>query len=532
MTEPRTRTARFGVNRAGAALAGLLAAAAGLGAAQLLAGLLGVKNAPVTAVGAAFIDLVPGWLKELAIQLFGTADKAVLVAGILLVLAGIAAVAGLVGARSRPGGLALVVAFAALAAAASVTRPDAGVGDALPSVGAGVVAALALPALLRRLAPGQPVSPGHAPGRGDPDRFPPELDRRQALASSGVVVVGALAATGLGHAAGGGRADTEAARAKLRLPDPVSPRVPAGAELERAGLERAGLTPWRTPRGDFYRVDTALRVPAVDPRSWRLRVHGMVRQELNLSLHDLFRRHVVHRWVTLACVSNQVGGDLAGNALWSGLRLADVLEEAGVRSDADAVLSTSADGWTAATPLGALTDDRDSLLAFAMDGKPLPVEHGFPVRMVVPGLYGYVSATKWVTELEVTRFDRVQGYWTTRGWSARGPIKTASRIDVPRSGASVPAGRTAVAGVAWAQHRGIDRVEVRVDDGGWQVAKLAAEPTENAWRQWTWTWTAQPGSHRLQVRAVDGTGAVQTAREAPPAPNGASGWHTIDVTVT
>jgi DMSO/TMAO reductase YedYZ molybdopterin-dependent catalytic subunit len=236
--------------------------------------------------------------------------------------------------------------------------------------------------------------------------------------------------------------------------------------------------------------------------------------------------------VTLACVSNEVGGDLIGNARWLGVPIGPLLRQAGPAADADMVLSRSADGWTCSTPLAVLTDGRDALFAIGMNGEPLPVEHGFPVRMVVPGLYGYVSATKWVTELKVTRFDRDEAYWTPRGWSAQGPVKTSSRIDVPRPGAGVPAGTVAVAGVAWAQHRGIRAVEVQVDDGAWQPATLAAEASVDTWRQWVYRWQATAGQHRLRVRATDGTGAVQVEALAPPAPDGATGWHEVEVEVT
>jgi DMSO/TMAO reductase YedYZ molybdopterin-dependent catalytic subunit len=286
------------------------------------------------------------------------------------------------------------------------------------------------------------------------------------------------------------------------------------------------------PNADFYRIDTAAVVPRVSTEGWRLRIHGMVEREVTLDWAGLIAGQLVERDVTLVCVSNEVGDQLIGNARWLGLPIGPLLKQAGPAADADMVLSTSADGWTASTPLDVLTDGRDALLAIGMNGDPLPIEHGFPVRMVVPGLYGYVSATKWVVDLEVTRFDRAQGYWTPRGWSARGPVKTQSRIDVPRPGARVQAGRVAVAGVAWAQHRGVKGVEVRVDDGAWQAAELGTEDTIDTWRQWVFRWDAPAGHHKIFVRAIDGTGAVQTGDEAPPAPDGATGWHEIEVDVT
>jgi len=293
-----------------------------------------------------------------------------------------------------------------------------------------------------------------------------------------------------------------------------------------------GQARYGTPNGQFYRIDTALQVPAVNPDDWQLRVVGMVDREVTLSFADLLALPLTEHMVTLACVSNEVGGDLIGNAAWLGYPIREILKRAGPTGGADMVLSRSADGWTASSPLDVLLDPHtDALLAVGMNGKPLPLEHGFPVRMVVPGLYGYVSATKWVVELKVTRFAAETGYWTDRGWSARGPIKTQSRIDTPRSGAALSAGRTAIAGVAWAQHTGIDRVEVRVDGGSWQRARLADSVSADTWRQWVLDWDASAGDHTIEVRATDASGYTQTSAEAPPAPDGATGWHRISVSV-
>ena len=286
----------------------------------------------------------------------------------------------------------------------------------------------------------------------------------------------------IGRVVGAGARGAQAARAAIQIPRPstTAAPVPAGVDV---GVD--GVGPWQTPAGDFYRIDTALVVPQVDPSTWSLRVHGMVEQEITLTWDELLASDLVEAWVTLACVSNPVGGDLIGNQKWLGLPIADLLARARPTADADMVLSRSVDGFTASTPLAALTDGRDALLAIAMDGEPLPVEHGFPVRMVVPGLYGYVSATKWVTDLNVTRFADATAYWTDRGWSPEGPIKTQSRIEVPSSGASVPAGSVVVAGTAWAQHRGITGVQVRVDDGAWNDATLADDGGIDSWRQWS-----------------------------------------------
>jgi DMSO/TMAO reductase YedYZ molybdopterin-dependent catalytic subunit len=306
-----------------------------------------------------------------------------------------------------------------------------------------------------------------------------------------------------------------------------APPVPPDADF--AG---AGTPPFITPNRDFYRVDTALSVPQVSTDEWRLKVHGMVDRELELSYPDLLRRPQIERTITLCCVSNEVGGPYISTATFVGVPIREVLADAGVRPGAEQVFSTSADGFTAGTPVDVLTDPgRDALLAVAMNGEPLPVEHGFPVRMVVPGLYGYVSACKWVTELELTSFADFDAYWVPRGWSAQGPIKTESRIDTPRPRNRLTAGPVMVAGVAWAQHRGIRRVEVRVDGGPWQEATLAPAVSVDTWVQWSWRWDAIPGEHTLQVRATDADGVPQPGERRPVAPDGATGWHTVRVTV-
>ncbi|MBS1698169.1 MAG: molybdopterin-dependent oxidoreductase, partial [Actinobacteria bacterium] len=314
----------------------------------------------------------------------------------------------------------------------------------------------------------------------------------------------------------------------LRLPKPAVPAAPIPVG---AALKVDGLSPLITPNADFYRIDTALVVPQVDPAQWRLRIHGLVAHEVTLTWEQLLALPLVESATTLSCVSNDVGGDLVGNAVWLGYPIRALLAKAQPSADADMVLSTSVDGFTAGTPLEALTDDRDALLAIGMNGAPLPLEHGFPVRMVVPGLYGYVSATKWVTDLEVTRFDRATAYWTARGWSERGPIKLESRIDVPRTGQAVGAGDAVIAGVAWQPQVGVSAVEVQVDDGPWQRAELAPAISADTWVQWRLPWHATPGQHTLRCRATGADGTVQTAAVAPPAPDGATGWHTIGVSV-
>ena len=354
------------------------------------------------------------------------------------------------------------------------------------------------------------------------------FDRRGLLTG----VLGGAVVAGVAGVAGqmlSGRAEVSAARVDLTLPRPTVPLAPLPAGVD---FKIKGLSPFVTPNNDFYRVDTALIVPQVDPRNWTLKIHGLVDRPVELTFADLMKRSIEEADVTLCCVSNEVGGPYIGNARWLGVRMADLLRDAGVQKNADMMLNTSADGWTSGTPLNIVLDGRDSLLAFGMNGEALPVDHGFPVRQVVPGLYGYVSATKWVTEIKVSRFDQEEAYWTSRGWSAKGPIKTESRIDLPRDGADVAAGRTVIAGVAWAQHKGVDAVEVRVDQGPWRQARLAEAPTADTWRQWVIDdWDATPGSHTIQVRATDATGYTQTEALADVVPDGATGWHTITVEV-
>ncbi|WP_109528470.1 MULTISPECIES: molybdopterin-dependent oxidoreductase [Nocardia] len=354
------------------------------------------------------------------------------------------------------------------------------------------------------------------------------LRRRQLL--RGVAITGgvALVAGFGGRLLGSRRADVSGERAAVQLPEPVGPPISLAPE---ADLRLPGLTPYLTRNADFYRIDTELIVPQLSIEDWSLRIHGMVDREIVIRWTDLANRQAIERLVTLACVSNSVGGDLIGNAMWRGYRLDEMLAEAGPHPDADMVLSHSVDGWTASTPLSALTDGRDALLAVGMNGEPLPVSHGYPARMVVPGLYGYVSATKWVTELEVTRFDRAMAYWTKRWWSPYGPVKTGTRIDTPRANAKVSKGTVAIAGVAWAQHRGIGAVEVRIDGGPWQQAKLSADQSIDTWRQWVFEWNATPGSHTVIARATDGTGAIQTADRAGALPDGATGHPEITFTV-
>lgn len=494
-----------------AAADGIVAGLLTVGLATLLAGLLdraglaGGQPAPIAAVGGAFIDRTPAWLKDAAIAAFGINDKRALLIGTVIVLAVACAAIGMLTRLRARLALVLFAAVGAVGAAAVLTRPGAAALDVGPTV-LGTAAGLWF---LSRS--GSPARASTGPAR-------------RLLLGGAVGGAAAYAGTLLGGRSASAVVSRERAAAVPLAVERLS--VPSGADLRVA---RA--VPYIVPNDTFYRIDTALVVPRLDAGLWRLKVTGMVEREVEIDWATLLSKPMRESLITLTCVSNEVGGHLVGNAVWTGWPVRELLALAGPRAGADMVLQTSADGWTCGTPLSALTDDRDALLAIRMNGEPLPFEHGFPVRLVVPGLYGYVSATKWVTELKVTTFSQDEGYWTPRGWAAEGPIKTAARIDVPRVGDTVRAGRVAVAGVAWAQHRGIRKVEVQVDEGPWQPARLAEEPSIDAWRQWVLEWDATPGSHTVRVRATDGTGELQTPREAPPAPDGASGWHTITVRV-
>ncbi|MEU8758714.1 molybdopterin-dependent oxidoreductase [Streptomyces sp. NPDC048659] len=510
------------VDRLLAALGGLLAGFAGLAVAALVSVVVRPEAAPVAAVGGFVVDHTPGGVKEWAIRHFGESDKAVLQTGVLILLAFLAAALGVLAPRHRAVALTGVGLLGAAGALAAVTRPDSvSWTDALPSLAGAATAAALLHLLARRLTGTSTTAPAQA--------------RRRFLVAGAGTFAGALGGTLLARSAGADlSANATASRDALRLPRPASPApaVPPGAQLPVPGI-----SPFFTPNGDFYRVDTALVVPRIDADTWTLRIHGQgVARELTVTLRDLFRREVIERDITLNCVSNEVGGPYVGNARWLGVRLADLLREAGVRppsggGPADQLVARSVDGMTIGSPVETVMDGRDALLAFGMNGQPLPFAHGFPVRMLVPGLYGYVSACKWISSLELTTFAAYDAYWVPRGWSARATVKTQSRIDTPKDSGSPRAGTVAVAGVAWAQHRGISRVQVRVDDGPWQDAELGAQDSRDTWREWVYRWPATPGRHTLTARATDGTGAPQTEQAAGTMPDGATGLHSVTVTV-
>lgn len=501
---------------------GLLTAGVALAFSHLVAAFVDESASPFNAVGAVVVDATPAAVKEFAISTFGAADKIALFIGIGVLLGLSAAGMGILARRRRWVADVALVGFGTIGAVAAMTRPASGSLAPLPSLAGVVTGLVAVRVLFASVRP-------HRLGEPDAGPVPPQaIDRRRFLVTGAAFGgTAALAAVGSRFASAATRR-TIASRSALVIPKPAdaAPRLPPGTELRVPGLG-----PFLTSNDDFYRVDTALFVPKVDASDWRLRIHGMVDREIEMDLSELLSRPLIERDITLACVSNEVGGSYIGNARWIGAPLEPILDEAGVHEGADQLVSRSQDGFTAGTPTAVVMDGRDAMLAVAMNGEPLPLKHGFPVRMIVPGLYGYVSATKWLVELELTTFDAFDAYWVPRGWARRAPIKTMSRIDTPRSSQDVGAGEVAVAGVAWAQHTGIDRVEVRIDDGDWETAELAAEATSDTWRQWLYRWDATSGPHTIAVRATDRSGYTQTAEREPPVPDGATGWHTIDVRV-
>jgi DMSO/TMAO reductase YedYZ molybdopterin-dependent catalytic subunit len=564
----------YGSRWHGAAI-GVLSTVSGLALAHLVAGLNRNAASPVTAVGGEFIDIVPMWLKDLAIDWFGTNDKIALKAGIYSVLLLVGAVIGIMVVRdNRAGAYSATVLIGFIGAWAVLMRPDPTMVELLPTiVGTGVSLAV-----LWWLAPSRHHVVTAARSEGDNhsvgddsvrdesgvDGFATAgsvhdaavmgvpLERRSFLASAGAIAGVSLLAAGLGERLGR-RFDVGDEIASLTLPEPADTLPPAtdatlpGASRPGAGAASGavpgptdfgieGVEAFQVPTNDFYRIDTALSVPQVPRESWSLRVHGMVDNELEISFADLIARPTIERYITLSCVSNEVGGGLVGNALFQGVLMSDLLNEAGIQEGATQVVSRSIDGWNCGSPTSAIMDGRDAMLAFGMNGEPLPAEHGYPVRLVVPGLYGYVSATKWVTDIELTTWEAFDGYWVPRGWSKEGPVKTMARIDRPTRRGGITAngeGIVDIAGLAWAVHRGISRVEVQIDDGAWLECELAGVPSDDTWRQWRYRWADAPlGDHQVKARAYDGAGEPQPVGPKSVAPDGAEGYHAVRFTVT
>ncbi len=536
--------------------AGVVAIGAALATGELIAGLVAGVPSPLLAVARFIVDIQPAGAKELVVALFGEADKLAFEIFIVLVALAVGAGLGRLAARRPDVAAGVIVAFTAAGFAASLREP--GVMPAF-AAGAALVEALVGIYLLRRLValavPSGAVAPARATavtataGDGAPEApgapaamspamaardaalaAMPDWRRRALLQAGGAIAIGSVAAGALG------RFLLERQRAPATAGGvPVAPdqaTLPPGASLAAGGLEAAGLTPLVVPNEDFYRIDTAFIVPTVDRDTWRLKVSGLVDREVGLTHDELVALPIVEQYVTIACVSNEVGGNLVGNAKWTGVPLRTVLDLAGVKAEADQLVGRSVDGFTAGRPVEWVMDEsRLPMIAVAMNDEPLPRIHGYPARLIIPGLYGYVSATKWLSDLGLTRFDQFEAFWIPRGWAVRAPVLTQSRIDVPRARANVAAGRVPVAGVAWAPDRGISGVEVRVDGGAWAAATISTPISAATWVQWLYQWDAAPGSHDIEVRATDGAGEIQTDARSNPAPDGARGHHRITVTV-
>lgn len=571
-----------------AALVGVAAMGLAIGLAELVSALgvwlgwLTPASSPINSLGTTFIHLTPEWLKEYAIRTFGTHDKDALRVGMYITLLVVAVLIGLIGRRSPRIAAGATLALIVVTIVAVFTVTGATALDVLPILIGGAAGIYLLVAVFRRTVDrdlvGRPATadaspaagaspPADAAGAGmtadgaftDGELYDSKpgtsgsshpmyqgsihqvaagpgsgssavrtgIDRRQFFRLAGVGAAVAIVAGAVSRWIPS-TAQVTASRAKAVVPAAGSKAaaIPAAADLKIKGL-----APFITPNSDFYRIDTAFVPPNVTAEEWGLKIHGMVDKEISLNYNDLIARPQIERTITLTCVSNPVGGDYVGNATWIGTRIDELLKEAGPNNEADCVLCTSKDGFTLTAPLDALMDGRDAMLAVAMNGEVLPINHGFPVRMVVPGLYGYVSATKWVVDMKLSKFSDETAYWTSRGWSDHGPIKTSSRIDVPKGFGQYPAGKVTIAGMAWAQTRGIKTVEVQIDEGPWQAAELAGGSSSDTWRQWKFDWNATAGTHTVQCRAIDGTGAVQVSKFQDVLPDGSTGYDSRSITV-
>ncbi|MFL6157867.1 MAG: molybdopterin-dependent oxidoreductase [Marmoricola sp.] len=497
------------------AAAGILAATFGMAAAHLVASLLHPASSPVLAVGSTVIDATPTPVKEWAVKHFGTNDKPILIGNVLVITLIAAGIAGVLARRRLRVGLSVTFVLVALAGAAALRRPQAELLDVIPALVAALLGPLTLWWLVRAL---RALEGPAAASDGEPGS-----SRRGFLIGSGVLLLGGAAAAGAGQWI----IKTRSKLSDIVLPKPATALPPLPAGLEQ---QYPGISPFSTPNGKFYRVDTKLSVPIVDQNSWELTVDGMVDHKLKFTYDDLRDMMVNEYDITLTCVSNEVGGRYIGAARWLGIPLKTILDQAGISPKADQLLSTDVEGFQIGTPVKALMDGREAIIALGMNGKVLPREHGFPARLVVPGLYGYISATKWVTRLTATTFADDKSYWTKRDWATEAPIKLSSRIDTPRPLSTIKPGKVAIGGVAWAQDNGIAKVEVRIDGGPWQQATLGPDAGINYWRQWYLPWDAPKGAHQLAVRATGIDGTVQTAVRTSSFPDGSSGIQEIVVT--
>jgi len=502
-----------------APVAGLISSFFAVCIGTLIAVLLDVVT-PLNAVGSEFIDHTPKWLKNLAIQAFGTNDKAALKIGMLLTISCLALFAGQLARYKRIAGISIIASFGIFGGLISAARPSQSALAIVPSLLGAIFGCRLLNKLIKTIT--KHDLPINYPSES---RAPLGWDRRRFISTASKTVL----ISAIFSAVASRLENKKISEIRQVAPDSL-PKINPGNDLTSTqtplGTQIFSETPFITPNQDFYRIDTALSLPRINIKTWKLNIGGMVKTPLTLSYQDLLARPMVERTITICCVSNEVGGPYIGNAVWQGVLLADLLTEAGVDPRAEQIFGTSVDGWTCGFPVGAAFDGRDAMIAIGMNGEPISLEHGYPARVIIPGLYGYVSATKWVQSLELTTWSQAEGYWVPLGWSRDAPIKTQSRIDVPRRDEKVSAGKIAIAGVAWAQHRGIEKVEVRIDSGGWNIATLALDFSDDTWRQWKYEFDAKPGEYQIQVRATDKTGETQTEEVSRPDPDGATGYHT------
>ena len=507
-----------------APVAGLISSLFAVSVATLTAVLINVIT-PLDAVGSEFIDHTPKWLKNLAIQTFDTNNKTVLKVGMLLTISWLALLSGSVARRKLRAGISMIASFGFFGGLISTARPSQSALALIPSLLGAAVGCQLLAKLVKIITRNDlPIaSPVES-------RAPLGWDRRRFISTASKTVLisaifGAVASRLENKKIAEIRQTTSDSLPKISADNGLAAtKIPAGTQIFTE-------TPFITPNKDFYRIDTALSLPRVDIKTWSLQIGGMVKTPLKLSYDDLLARPMVESTITICCVSNEVGGPYIGNAVWQGVLLADLLNEAGVDPRAEQIFGTSADGWTCGFPVGAALDKRDAMIAVGMNGTALPLEHGYPARVIIPGLYGYVSATKWLTNLDITTWSQAQGYWIPLGWSRDAPIKTQSRIDVPRRNETVRAGRVAIAGVAWAQQIGIEKVEVRIGSSDWKKATLALDFSDDTWRQWKYEFDAKPGEYQVQVRATNKAGETQTQEVSRPDPDGATGYHTRKIKV-
>ena len=492
---------------------GALAVLVGLAAGDLVAAFNSSWSSPVISLGNRVIDYVPSVVKKYVIEIFGLYDKIFLVSLIIFIVLAISIFIG----RAYTGGqekkaYLTIAAMLAASGVASLLDAQANLSSLAPTLVSGVTTIYVLRWLGAK--------------KKDSEAAGGSLTRRELLKAGAILGAVSISASALGKALS---QKTTVARERIAIALPKPLKFLAKPPADPA-LKIAGLSPFFTPNEDFYRIDTALSIPNLSVDDWSLEIVGMVANPLTITYAQLSARPVFELDDTIACVSNEIGGPLVGNARWLGVRLDDLIREAQPTPDADQIMGYSYDGFTAGFPLATL-DGRDAMIAIGMNGEALPAAHGFPARIIVPGLYGYVSATKWLVRIELTRFDKKQGFWISRGWSERAPIKTQSRIDTPAPGTQISAGTVAIAGVAWAPTRGISKVEVRVGRGPWRVANLAEVMADTTWRQWWIDWDAKAGDYIIAVRATDGDGDVQSERYVPIEPNGAEGWHSVNVRV-